>query len=95
MRTAAGAVILFAGLVMLITPGPGWLTIFLGAAILAEESLIMARALDRLELWVRAMTRSLRLRWQRARWPLRSAYLALPGALLGASAYLSLRWLLA
>lgn len=32
-----GLAILIAGLIMLITPGPGWIAIFLGLAILASE----------------------------------------------------------
>ena len=32
-----GATVLVAGLVMMITPGPGWLAIFVGLAILATE----------------------------------------------------------
>ena len=32
-----GFVIILAGVVMLVTPGPGWLTIFLGLAVLSTE----------------------------------------------------------
>ncbi|WP_446429382.1 TIGR02611 family protein [Leucobacter sp. 1207-22] len=32
-----GGVLILAGLIMLITPGPGWLTIFMGLAVLGSE----------------------------------------------------------
>jgi uncharacterized protein (TIGR02611 family) len=42
-----GATVLAAGLVMMITPGPGWLAIFVGFAILATEFAWAQRALHR------------------------------------------------
>jgi uncharacterized protein (TIGR02611 family) len=41
-----GATVLAAGLVMMITPGPGWLAIFVGFAILATEFAWARRALQ-------------------------------------------------
>ena len=38
-----GGVIVLAGVVMLVTPGPGWLAIFLGLGILATEYPIVHR----------------------------------------------------
>lgn len=46
------AIILF-GMFLWFVPGPGWLTIFVGAAIIAGESLIIARLLDWLEVKLR------------------------------------------
>ena len=40
---------MLAGVVMLVMPGPGLLAMILGAALIAEESLIAARLLDRLD----------------------------------------------
>jgi uncharacterized protein (TIGR02611 family) len=37
VRTVAGLVLLIAGIAMLALPGPGWLTIAAGLAILARE----------------------------------------------------------
>ena len=45
-----GILLLLAGLVMLVTPGPGILTIALGVACIAGESLAFARGCDRAEL---------------------------------------------
>jgi uncharacterized protein (TIGR02611 family) len=44
-----GFTLLLVGVVMLVTPGPGWLTIALGLAILAAEFVWARRLLDRLK----------------------------------------------
>ncbi|OJY93397.1 MAG: hypothetical protein BGP25_02965 [Lysobacterales bacterium 63-13] len=44
-----GGLVMLAGVVMLVMPGPGLLAMILGAALIAEESLIAARLLDRLD----------------------------------------------
>lgn len=49
-----GAVFLLVGLVMLVTPGPGWLAIVLGFAILASEFVWARRALRRAKRAARA-----------------------------------------
>ncbi len=50
----AGAVVLIlAGIVALVVPGPGLLMIAIGAALIARESAKLSRGLDRVELWVR------------------------------------------
>ncbi len=48
-RVVAGFTLLLAGAVMLITPGPGWVVIFAGLAVLAAEYLWARRLLDRLK----------------------------------------------
>ena len=52
-RIVAGFVLLVAGVVMLALPGPGWLTIAAGLALLASEFAWARRALDRFEDAVR------------------------------------------
>jgi hypothetical protein len=49
-----GVALMLAGLVMLVTPGPGILTLALGAACIAQESLPVALRCDRAELRLRA-----------------------------------------
>ncbi len=44
-----GGAVLLAGLIMFITPGPGWAAIFLGLAILASEFAWARRLLDRVK----------------------------------------------
>ena len=48
-RTAAGGLLLIAGIAMLALPGPGWLTIAAGLAILATEFAWARRMLDQLK----------------------------------------------
>ena len=40
-----GFTVLLAGIVMLVTPGPGWVAIFAGLAILAAAEIVWARRL--------------------------------------------------
>ncbi len=65
---STGVLLIFAGFVMLFTPGPGILGIAFGVACLAQESLPFARKCDRAELRVRrAAARWLRARAERVR----------------------------
>jgi uncharacterized protein (TIGR02611 family) len=40
---------LLAGVVMIVTPGPGWLVIFLGLSLLAAEFIWARRLMDRMK----------------------------------------------
>jgi hypothetical protein len=61
MLTILGGTLLFAlGLVMLVAPGPGILVVVVGGALIAEESLLMARALDWSEVKIRRAISALR-----------------------------------
>lgn len=55
-----GFAVLAAGLLMLVAPGPGVIVLALGAALVAEESLLMARLLDRAETRIRSLISALR-----------------------------------
>lgn len=46
----AALALIVAGIVLLVLPGPGLLLILLGAGLIAEESLLAARMLDRTDL---------------------------------------------
>jgi uncharacterized protein (TIGR02611 family) len=48
-RILIGFTLLLAGVVMLVIPGPGWLTIVLGLAVLAAEFVWARRLLNRLK----------------------------------------------
>jgi tellurite resistance protein TerC len=48
-RIVAGFTLLLIGAVMLVTPGPGWLTIFLGLGLLAAEFVWARRLMDRIK----------------------------------------------
>ena len=61
-----GLVLLAIGLVMLPAPGPGFLIVFPGAALLAEESLWAAKAFDWMEVKLRALAVWSTRAWKRA-----------------------------
>ena len=48
-RVVAGFTLLAAGVVMLLTPGPGWLTILLGLGLLAAEFIWAQRLMERIK----------------------------------------------
>jgi len=48
-RIVGGFTLLMIGVVMLVTPGPGWLTIFLGLGLLAAEFVWARRLVDRIK----------------------------------------------
>jgi uncharacterized protein (TIGR02611 family) len=48
-RILSGFTLLLAGVVMIVTPGPGWLVIFLGLGLLAAEFVWARRLMDRLK----------------------------------------------
>lgn len=48
-----GVLLVVAGIVALVVPGPGLLTIALGAGLIARESVHLSHSLDRVELWLR------------------------------------------
>lgn len=61
-----GVLIIAAGLLFLVTPGPGLLVVFVGAGLIAQQSLIAARALDWLDLWLRKLAKWGSGVWHRA-----------------------------
>lgn len=50
LRILFGFTLLIAGIAMIATPGPGWLTILLALGVLAAEFMWARRLLDRLKL---------------------------------------------
>ena len=59
----AGCILLVIGAAMLVLPGPGILVMVIGGALIAEESLIAARFLDRCDIWIARRI----LRWRQRR----------------------------
>ena len=49
VKIVVGFTLLLIGIVLLVLPGPGWLTIFLGLALLAAEFAWAKRLLERLK----------------------------------------------
>lgn len=49
LKIIFGFTLLALGIIMIVTPGPGWLTIFLALGVLAAEFVWARRLLDRLK----------------------------------------------
>jgi uncharacterized protein (TIGR02611 family) len=50
-----GVLIIIIGIILWFIPGPGWATVFIGAAIIAGESIMVARFLDFIEIKARKL----------------------------------------
>ena len=50
LAIGGGLILLALGIIMLVTPGPGLIVAAIGAALIAGESLVAARILDRIDL---------------------------------------------
>jgi hypothetical protein len=50
LAIGGGLILLALGIVMLVTPGPGLIVAAIGAALIAGESLVAAKILDRIDL---------------------------------------------
>src|SRR5437899_969791 len=66
LRPLAGAVLLVGGIILCLIPGPGLPLVFIGAALLADRSRMVARLLDGLELLIRKIIRRGNEWWHRA-----------------------------
>ena len=58
VRIVVGFTLLIVGVLLLVLPGPGWVTIFFGLALLAAEFAWARRLLDRLKSTVGDVKRS-------------------------------------
>ena len=67
LAIGGGILIMGIGVVFLPAPGPGALILLIGAALIAEESLLAARILDKIELRVQPLVNWLGQLWQRYR----------------------------
>lgn len=95
MFYAAGAVLLAGGIVLLFIPGPGLLLIAFGAALIARQSLWLAKRLDRLELVLRKLARKARTLWKRSSTAARAAIVAGTTILTAGAGYAGYLWLCA
>ena len=87
LSVVVGVVIVAVGLVALPAPGPGMLVIAIGAAFIARESRVVAKALDWLELRIRALAKWSVATWKAASPPARIAAGVAGGGLLGVALY--------
>jgi hypothetical protein len=80
-------VLLLAGVILCFIPGPGLPLLFVGAGLLAQESRMFARWMDRTELLIRKLLRWCSQRWQHASKPARYALLLLATSAILGSGY--------
>ncbi len=80
----AGILLLAGGVVLLFIPGPGIPLIAFGAALLAQQSLWLAKLLDRLEPVLSRLARKGKSSWKKAATPVKAAIVS--GAALVAAA---------
>jgi len=88
LSVAAGLLIVAVGLVALPAPGPGFLVIALGGALLAQESRRVAEWLDWLELRLRRIWKWARAWWVEAALPAKALVVVFALAIAGGAAYL-------
>jgi uncharacterized protein (TIGR02611 family) len=67
LKLGTGLMVCAAGVVMMPAPGPGWLVFILGAGLISDEFLWVARVLDWAERTLRMLYRRVRLWWKRRR----------------------------
>lgn len=90
-----GVLVMAAGIFFLPAPGPGFLILFLGAGMIAQESRPAARALDRTEILLRRVAAwGLRV-WKRSSLPVKAIIVLVVLALAASAAYLTYRLLFA
>jgi hypothetical protein len=82
-----GFIVFAAGLFFLPAPGPGMIIVALGAGLIAQASLLGARALDWCELRIRALIKWARGVWESAGTAARAAIVAAGVLVAGAGAY--------
>lgn len=66
LNIAIGGLLILAGAFMVLAPGPGWVTFFVGFWMIGGESRPAARFLDRIEVALRKLARWARDAWTRS-----------------------------
>ena len=66
LALTGGLALMLAGLVMVVAPGPGWITFFLGLGVVSGEFLPAARLMDRGEVKARKLIRKAAKLWRRS-----------------------------
>jgi hypothetical protein len=92
---AIGAILLAGGVVLLFIPGPGLLLIAFGAALIARQSLWLAKRLDRVELVLRRLARKAAAGWRRSSVAVRGAIVTAAAIGAAGAGYAGYLWLFA
>lgn len=87
LEPVVGALLLVAGVIFCLIPGPGLPLVVIGAALLAERSLVMARCLDWIELKVRKLISWGKIWWTKAPPVARVAAVVIATGVVGCAGY--------
>ena len=82
-----GLLLLVGGVVLLVIPGPGLPLIAFGVALLAQQSLWLARLLDRLEPVLRRLASRGKSLWKKAATPVKAAIVSGAALVVAAAIY--------
>jgi uncharacterized protein (TIGR02611 family) len=66
LKLGGGLAVCLAGVFLMPAPGPGWGVFILGAAMISDEFLFIARFLDWAELRVNPYVQNVKMRWKNA-----------------------------
>ena len=86
-----GTIVILAGIFFLPAPGPGFVIIFLGGGLVAQESLVAAKALDWTEVRLRKAGSWALGIWKGASMPVRALIVIVALAIAGAAAWVAWR----
>lgn len=77
LKPVAGISLIVAGVVFCLIPGPGLPLLLIGAGLMADVSLPVARGLDRLDVWTRAVISRIKRWWKSSSTAAKSAVILL------------------
>jgi hypothetical protein len=86
---AAGVLLIAGGIVFLAIPGPGLPILAFGAALIAQQFLFVARALDDVELLLRKLHRKALAFWKKASTAVRAAVVGSAAIIAAGAAYVA------
>jgi uncharacterized protein (TIGR02611 family) len=89
ISVGVGLLIVAIGIVALPAPGPGFLVIALGGALLARESRVVARAMDWAEVQLRRVLGWARSAWKHAALPAKALFVVVGLGVAGLAGYLA------
>lgn len=87
LMLVAGVLLVAVGIFLMPAPGPGFIVVLLGGALLSEESLYVARALDRMEVWGRKLLSGAKRLWKKASLMQRIAIVLVAAALVAGAGW--------
>jgi hypothetical protein len=86
-----GPLLMLVGILLLFIPGPGLVFLFVGAGMLASESLVTARFLDRVEIQLRRLNQKGKALWENTPGGVKALVVAVLAGGIVAAAYVGYR----